>query len=95
MYVNDGLVLSHSLKDAKETIKEIENKSKEFGLKLNKDKCRIMIISENQEIQNVEGIKVVQEIKYLGITIENKRNCFIKQKKTAIEKAGRFNNILY
>ena len=59
------------MKDAEETIKERENRSKAFGLKFNKDKCRIQM-----QIQIIEDTDVVQEIKYLGITIANKRNCF-------------------
>ena len=38
---------------------------------------------------------MVKEINYLGIIRDNKRNCFKKQNKFAIEKAERFNNKLH
>lgn len=41
------------------------------------------------------GIKVEQEIKYLGIQITNKRNSFTTYKKQCIEKAQKLANAIY
>ena len=37
--------------------------------------------------EEIEGIKVTESIKYLGIEIEGKKNMFKKQRKSMIEKA--------
>ena len=41
---------------------------------------------------SVLGIKIVHQIKYLGILIDDKRNCFESQKKRTLKSAERFSN---
>ena len=41
----------------------------------------------NEQPENIEGINVVDSIKYLGVTINNTRKCFTRQKRIMIEKA--------
>ncbi|XP_068218538.1 golgin subfamily A member 6-like protein 6 [Palaemon carinicauda] len=45
--------------------------------------------------EEIEGIKVTDSIKYLGIEIEGKRNMFKKQKKKMMEKAEKLANLTY
>lgn len=66
-----------------------------YGLKINKDKCNILIYNLKLDITEIEGIQIMDKIKYLGITIENKRNIFSAQKKIAIEKAEKMANMTY
>ena len=94
-YVDDGLILTHSESDLKRSVQEVEKKSKDYGLKLNKDKCKILMINGKKEMTNIEGIEVVNEIKYLGVTVENTRTCFKKQKEKVLEKAKRMNNLMF
>lgn len=49
---------------------------------------------ENQP-QEIEGIKVTDSIKYLGLTIDNKKNYFKTQKRIIIEKAQKLANTTY
>ena len=46
-------------------------------------------------IQEIEGIKVVDKIKYLGIEITNKRNCLEEHKKNNTIKAKKYVNMMY
>lgn len=94
-YVDDGLILTHSENDLKRSIHEVEKISKEYGLKLNRNKCKIMIINGKKEIKDIEGIEVVSETKYLGVIVENTRTCFKKQKDKVLEKAKRMNNLMF
>ena len=48
-----------------------------------------------QTPESIEGISVTNEIKYLGITITNKRNMFQEQKNKTIHKAQRLANMTY
>ncbi|XP_068205143.1 DNA repair protein RecN-like [Palaemon carinicauda] len=45
--------------------------------------------------EEIEGIKVTDIIRYLGIEIEGKRNMFKKQKKKMMEKAEKLANLTY
>ena len=48
-----------------------------------------------EQPEEINGIQVVQKIKYLGIDIDNKRNYFKTQKETIIQKARKMANITY
>ena len=45
--------------------------------------------------EEIEGIKVTESIKYLGIEIEGKKNMFKKQRKSMIKKAEKLSNMTY
>ena len=68
---------------------------RECGLELNKGKCEIIIHNMEDKPNRIEGIKVVNKIKYLGVTIDDARNIYKTQKKNIFEKAHRFANLTY
>ena len=94
-YIDDGLIITNSIKDTELIIKEIEEKSSEYGLKLNKEKCSILVINKREELENIKGIKVNDEIKYLGVMIGKNRDCYKKQREISIQKANRMTNCMY
>ena len=49
----------------------------------------------NEQPENIEGINVVDSIKYLGVTINNTRKCFTRQKRIMIEKAQKMAQSTY
>ena len=64
-------------------IKIIQDYEKEYGLKLNKSKCGILIINkkttnfnnfEKEDKNMVEGIPFVKSYKYLGVDINKMMN---------------------
>ena len=71
-YVDDGLIFANSKEDAHKLVDEIEKISCDYGLKLNRSKCKILVYNRKSEIQSINGIEVVDEIKYLGVKIGNK-----------------------
>ena len=60
---------------------------RECDLDINKDKSNILIFNMEDKPEEIEGIKVTESIKYLGIEIERKKNMFKKQRKSMIKKA--------
>ena len=68
---------------------------RECGLEINKDKSNILIFNMEDKPEEIEGIKVTESIKYLGIEIEGKKNMFKKQRKSMIEKAEKLSNMTY
>ena len=59
---------------------------RECGLEINKEKSNIPIFNMEDKPEEIEGIKVTESIKYLGIEIEGKKNMFKKQRKNMIKK---------
>ena len=94
-YVDDGLIFTHTKENAEKLVNEIENISSDYGLKLNKSKCKILIFNKREEIEYINEIEVTNQIKYLGVMISNKRDCFKTQKDISKEKATKMNNILF
>ena len=73
IFADDALLLSHSLEEAREILKIITDKSRNFGLEINREKSNILIFNMKEQPDELMGIQVVQSIKYLGIEINNKR----------------------
>ena len=95
-FADDGLVLTQSINEAKRAIKILKEIGETCGLDINSQKSNIMIYNKKEIQQNkIEDIEIVEEIKYLGVKITNKRNCFDEYKKDTIEKAKKFANMMY
>ena len=94
-FADDGLILSKSEQEMKTMLKEISNVSKACGLDINKNKSAIIIYNLKDQITEIEGISVKESLKYLGLSIGNKRDLFSKQKKDMITKAQKMANMTY
>ena len=94
-YADDSLQLSHSLEEASANIRALVEISKECGLEINKEKSQIIIHNADQVPDSVEGIQVTDKIKYLGLTITNKKDIFKEQKDNMISKAQKLANMTF
>ena len=96
-YADDGLILAKNYQDAKATIQLLVQVAKKCGLQLNKQKSMIMVCNANTEEvpENVEEIKTVNKIKYLGFEVTNKRNCLSEHKNINLNSAKKMSNILH
>ena len=54
--------------------------SRKYGLELNKEKSSILVYNNNENIQEIDGIKVVNKIKYIGLMVDNEKDLFKSQK---------------
>ena len=75
-YADDGLIFAENREEMKGTIRLLEKKASECGLQLNREKCQIMIYNGDDQ-EDIERIKIVKEIKYLGVIIEDKKKWYI------------------
>ena len=71
-FADDGM------RETKESIQVLMNIAEECGMNINKDKSNIIIFNHKEKIHedNIEGIQITDTINYLGVTIQNKRDCF-------------------
>ena len=93
-YADDGLIMAHNREDLAKLLKIIETSSAECGLQLNKEKCKIISFNNNDK-QEIEGIRMVEELKYLGITVENKKRWYGKHIQDNINKGIKLSNYMY
>lgn len=92
-YADDGLLLSTTIDEAKYSISLIQNIAIQSGIKNKKQtKSTRLIYNQEDRTEAIAGIRTCNEIKYLGITIENK-DCSKEHKKERTNKANQPSNM--
>ena len=61
-FADDSLAMARSKQAAEINLRIIIEDSKKYGLKLNKEKSSILVYNNNDNIQEIDGIKVVNSI---------------------------------
>ena len=94
-FADDSLTMADTIEKARKNLKILTKISESFGLKINKEKSRKLVYNNNEDIREIEGIQVTDTIKYLGITIDNKKELFESHKKDILKRAKTFSNMMY
>ena len=92
-FADDGLILSGGIQEAKEMIKKVKDISSEYGLEVSQKKSKILIFNEKEKPERLENLKVVKEIKYLGVKVTDKRKLYDEHKKEIIRRMQRMMNM--
>ncbi|CAL4141520.1 unnamed protein product, partial [Meganyctiphanes norvegica] len=88
-FADDSLILARTVESAREKIKIIAEISKHFGLHINEEKSKALIYGSrgHKEVaKEIEGIKVVKSLKYLGLEICDEEDIFRIQKEKIISE---------
>ena len=94
-FADDGMLLSQSQEELERMLKTLVRASGEVGLRINREKCNIMIFNKKDKPETIQGINTAEEFKYLGITINDTMNCYRKHKEKKIKMAHRMANMTY
>ena len=94
-FADDSLTMAETKENATKNLKILKRVSESFGLKINKEKSKILVFNSKEDIKEIEGIQVVEKIKYLGIIIDNKKELFQSHKEEVIKKATFYSNMMY
>lgn len=94
-YADDGLLMTTTENEMNRMIDALVSLGNDTGLKINKDKSSVIIFNKKEQPEQIRNIRVTKEIKYLGITITNTRNCFKIHKENCIQKAKKLANLTY
>ena len=95
MFADDGLLIAQSLGDIRKLIKRVNEVSNDLGMKINKEKSMAIKFNHDGVVNCIEGIKLVNSIKYLGVTISGSRNCFKLHKENKLKTSKRMSNLTY
>ena len=85
---DDGMILASSIKGAEERIQVIRV-SGEYGSEMNKIKIQIVTFNMKDRPEQINGIQVKEEFKYLGILVNGNRKCFKEHRQVMIQKMRR------
>lgn len=95
-YVDDGLIMAESKIHAENSIDLLEEVAMNCGLSMNKDKCTYMVWNQKWTgTKDIRGIEESKEMKYLGVVINNSKQCFSTHVEQALNKARRMIAVLY
>ena len=69
-------------------IRILKKKALEFGLKINDSKSKIIQVRGTERARKIEGLEVVDTVKYLGVTLGGVgRDIFREERNSIIERA--------
>lgn len=94
-FADDGMLLANSVEDAEQVISRMEDVGRQFGLEINKQKSSVIIFNMKEKPEKVGNIDVKESMKYLGITVNDKRKCFKLHKEEMFDKARKLANMTY
>lgn len=87
--------MARSVDEARIVIRSLMEIAGSYGLEryIRKSKC-LMYNAENS-VAEVEGLDVVEEVRYLGVVVEGRRELFDKQRNQMLEKARRMRRMTF
>ena len=85
-YADDRLILAKDKEKAERSIKIIREIGGKYGLQLNERKSQCILFNMKEKCEKISNIEVVEEIKYLRVIVQAKRNVFEGQKNKTMKK---------
>ena len=74
---------------------KFQNIALEYGLRLNRKKCCLLAVNDKETHKEVENLKPMSEIMYLGVKINNGKSEFKAQNEEMIKKGNRMFGVIY
>lgn len=94
-FADDVLLITNTVEEITQIIEILKNMFIISGLEINKEKSFCMVFCKKEKPSEIQEIKVVQDIKYLGVKICDKRECFQLHKKDKIKQGRNLANMIY
>jgi hypothetical protein len=86
-FADDLLVIADGKDEASQMIKGLESMETTFLLKLNKEKTNILCDHKDfKQEKQVEGIKLVEKVKYLGLRISLNKKDILRDAKNDVKR---------
>ena len=94
-FADDGLLLAESIRDMERLIDVTIEASRKCGLGINEDKSFCIIYgAPGATPPSIRGMKVVSDIKYLGIRVSSQRDCYANHRKEKVLQGRTVRSIL-
>ena len=94
-YADDGLLLARSTEEAERKIRIVKKVGERYGLKVNEGKSQCMRFNGREQQEEIEGIGLVEQMKYLGVNVCNRKKMFEKQKEAIRKEAKQLSNMTH
>ena len=94
-FADDGVIFGNSVSEVEKMVDVFVEKAAGIGMSVNKGKCYVLRFNKKEEVENIRGMDIVEEVKYLGVTVSNKKDVFKVHREKVIIKARRMTNMTY
>ena len=97
-FADDNLLAAASIKQMVKNLKVVKEISSEFGLVINEAKSKALVYKWNDNekgTEEIEGIKIVKRMKYLGLEICDEKDIFKYQKENMIAELRKLANATF
>ena len=85
---DDSTLIAGSKRNMQTNIRILKKKALEYGLRMNDSKSKIIQVRGTEKAKKIEGLEVVETVKYLGVTLGGVgRDIFREERNNVIEKA--------
>merc|ERR1711891_24250 len=85
---DDSTLIAGSKKSMQTNIRILKKKAQEYGLKMNDSKSKIIQVRGTEKARRIEGLEVVETVKYLGVTLGGVgRDVFREERNNVVERA--------
>ena len=91
-YADDGVLLGENEEDIRKGIEIVRRIGEEYGLKMNMRKTKCMIFNGDKRME-IGGVEVVEEMRYLGVIVENKRDMYGRQRREMVAKVRQMSSM--
>ena len=93
-FADDGMILMQTLQEAEKSIQILSDIANDCGLSINKNKSNIIIFNSKNQPEYIEDIHVTTNITYLGVKIQNKKDCYKLHRIEASKKAKKYSSMM-
>ena len=95
-FADNVLLMANSQKQAEQLLDVMRNAAGRRGLEMDAMKSKCLIFNyRGAPIELLKGMEVVERLRYLGVTVVNKQNCFLQHQKEKIMQARKMANLTY
>ena len=94
-FADDGLLLARGEDQARKSIQKLREVGSEYGLNLNEEKSECLMFNMERNVEEIEGVRVVEQIKYLGVKVYGKMNLYDGHRERMTSEAKRMSNLTH
>ena len=94
-YADDGLLMARSREEAVRMMELLEATAGRYGLRVNKEKTVGMVFNDKGGSGMIGGVKIVEEMRYLGVKVVGKRDCYGENRKEKLGLATKMSNLTF
>ena len=94
-FADDGVIFGNSVREVERMIDVLVSKTAEIGMKVNKNKCNVLVFNRKMNVRSIKGMNVVKDVKYLGVRVSSTKDVFKLHREDVCMKGRKMTSMTY